>query len=104
MLEARKRNTAIGIAVLIAGVAVLTLGTPLVPRVRAHLVHVFGPQYWELKYYYWTYQEFDPRDAGDGGLPTQILLQDPMGIDVDGAGNVYVAGESTDNAIRPDDT
>ena len=91
MPEKRKPSTGRRVAVLLAATAMLALAMLLVPRVRAHIVHTFGPHYWQFKYHYLTYREVSPNEAGDGRSPLQIRLQDPMGIDVDGAGNVYVS-------------
>jgi sugar lactone lactonase YvrE len=55
------------------------------------LLHKFGPQYWEWQYYYRNYEQLEPHEVGNGRSPLEILLQDPVGIDTDGDGNIYVS-------------
>ena len=91
MRKPRKPGLAKRVAVVLAVAILLAAVILLVPRVRGKLIKVFGPYYWEFKKYTHPYREVDPGEAGNGGPASEILLQDPMGIDVDRGGNIYVS-------------
>ena len=78
-------------ALAVVGAVAVAVGIILAPKVRGYVMHNYGPLYWDIKYYYLTYRHVSPSNAGDGGVASQILLQDPMGVDVDAAGNVYLS-------------
>jgi len=84
MFELLKRRKRILLVVIIVVALVLLVLTPTIKQAVKK-----GPLY--QRYAKWRYNWRSPSDLGDGKDASQIVLEGPMGLAEDDAGNVYVS-------------